>query len=944
MKKFLSEAAEKIINNGYIGAQSVVILPNHRSEVFLKEEIKRTTNKSIWLPEFYTIDEFVQKASGLSKADNISIFFELFKIHKKIAGSNAKTIDEFLTWAPVMLSDFNDIDNAMADAEDIFKQLSAIKAMQQWNPDGSPLTQLQKNYIHFFQSLFEYYNELRSNMTSSGIGYQGLISRHLAENISALFEKRSWKNFAIVGINALPETEIIIFDFINRNYKTDFIWDVDSYYMSAKDEQNNQQEAGKHIKKVINRLKLNFPDNIGNNLSTSAKEIKILGVPKNIGQAKFIGQELLNLKNNENQHSLLNTAIVLADEGFLMPLLNSLPDKNVVDETPLKYNITLGYPVCGSSIEHFFSIWIELIISRSQNNGRIYSTNLISLLSNPLIKQLLENNVSDLLIKHLVSKNISVITIKELEDWFSSTNIKAFLILSKILSNDKERRLDKTLEELKDMLYSAVSNNSKLNKLYKEQIKQLIKIISKLLWLNNQNENIINFQALKKIGHQLISLSNINLIGEPLEGIQIMGMLETRNLDFENVYILSANEGIIPKADNINSFIPMDIRSEYKLPLPSEKSEIYAYHFYRLLQQANNITLVYNSDADKLGGGEKSRFILQIENELTKINPQITSTSTNIVTAILQEDERKTKNNILIKKDEEIQKKLTNILETGFSPSSLNSYIACPLKFYFSNLLRLTTNNELEQTVEANTFGTVVHSVLEKIYEQTIDKEIDPEVIKNQLPTIKQLLSNEFNKYYKKGNLNSGRDLLIFEVANNYITNFLKWDIKNITQQPTILQSTESKIITSINHRGNIINFKGTIDRIDKTLTDKTIRIIDYKTGRVQPGDLKVKDTEHLTTDPKYAKAFQVIFYAWLYSQQQPNEILETGIISLRNLSNGFIPLVLKDVPNMSDYFMEFTASVLKLVDEILDIEEPFRQTSDTTQCEWCDFKSICNR
>ena len=388
----------------------------------------------------------------------------------------------------------------------------------------------------------------------------------------------------------------------------------------------------------------------------------------------------------------------------------------------------------------------------------------------------------------------------------------------------------------------------------------------------------------------------------------------------------------------------MDIRSEYKLSLPSEKSDIYAYHFYRLLQQAKNITLIYNSDSDKFGGGEKSRFILQIENELSKINPQIISTSTNIVTAIQQEDEQKTRNKIIIKKDEEVQKKLIDIMKTGFSPSSLNSYIACPLRFYFSQLLRIKTINELEQTVEANTFGTVVHSVLEKVYEKFIGKEIDTEAIKKQLPTTKQLLSNEFNKHYKKGNLNSGRDLLIYEVANNYIINFLKWDIKNISQQPTILQSTESKITTSINHKAVEINFKGTIDRIDKTIANNTIQIIDYKTGRVQPGDLKVKDTEYLTTDPKYAKAFQVIYYAWLYSQQHPDEKLETGIISLRNLSNGFIPLILKDIPNVSDFFMEFTASILKLVDEILDVEEPFTQTNDTTQCEWCDFKSICNR
>ncbi len=952
MKKFLSEAAEKIINNGQIGARSVVILPNHRSGVFLKEEIKKLSLKSIWLPEFFTIEEFIQKASGLTKADNISLYFDLFKIHQKIAGNDAKTIDEFLTWAPIMLSDFNDIDNSMANAEEIFKQLSAIKAMQQWNPDGRPLTQLQENYIHFFQSLFDYYSELRNNINLTSCGYQGFISRYLAENISSLLEKRSWNNFIIVGINALQEAEIRIFDFIVRNYSTDFIWDVDSYYFSKNGKLNNQQDAGKHIRRVINRLKINEPDNIGDNLSTSKKEIKILGVPKSIGQAKFIGQELQYLKNtdaeysiDENDSSLINTAIVLADEKFLMPVLNSLPSKNADDKISLSYNITLGYPLNNSSVEHLFNIWIDIIIAESQNEGRIYTTYLISLLTNPIVKHLLDEKVGDLLIKHLISENIALVTIRELENWFSDSKKNSYHILLKILHVYKKTNTIKVLKSFIDILYSAVANNNNINKLYKEQVGQLIKILSKLLWFSKQNEGIINFQAIKKIGHQLISQSNISLVGEPLQGIQIMGMLETRNLDFENIYILSANEGIIPKADNLDSFIPMDIRSEYSLTLPSEKSEIYAYHFYRLLQRAKNITLLYNSDADKLGGGEKSRFILQIENELSKINLQIKKTNKIIVTAISQAGEQKTQKGLLIiEKNKVIQQKLVNLALSGYSPSSLNSYITCPLKFYFGNILRLATTNKIEQSVEANTFGTVVHGVLEEIYEQFTGKEINPEIIKNQLPTITRLLSKEFSKYYKNGTLSSGRNLLIYEVAKNYINNFLRWDIKNISQQPTILQSTEYKIITSINQNGVKINFKGIIDRIDRRMVDGTIRIIDYKTGRVLPGDLVVKNIEDLTTDPKYAKAFQVIYYAWLYSRHQHAEKLETGIISLRSLSGGFIPLILKNISNVNDYFVEFTETILKIVNEIADEEIPFMATNDTKRCVWCDYKSICNR
>lgn len=954
MKKFLSEAAEKIINNGHFGAQSVVILPNRRSEVFLKEEIKKLSTLNIWLPEFYPVDEFMQKASGLKKTDNISIFFELYKIHQNIAGSNAKTIDEFLTWAPVMLSDFHDIDSSMADAKDVFKQLSAIKAIQQWNPDGRPLTELQKNYLHFFNSMFDYYVELQANLIKEGSGYQGLISRHLAENPSSLLNKQHWDNFLIVGINALSEAEIRVFDYINQNYKTDFIWDVDQYYFSKNSSKNNQQEAGKHIQHIINRIEINEPNNIGNNLNTSEKEIKILGVPKNVGQAKFMGQELQKLFESNNQptikkspSSLLNTAIVLADEGLLIPLLNSLPALKTDDNKTIRYNVTLGYPLNNSQVEYFFTTWIDLIISKSQNKGRIYTTDLISLLNNPIIKQLLDNNKtsSEIFVRHLITNNITIINFDKPEGRLPSNSKNIFRILSKLLNNDKADKIVTVLENLRDVLFSIIEDSNHLNILIKEQVQQLIKILGKLLSLITRNENIINYSAIKKIGRQLINQSNINLIGEPLHGIQIMGMLETRNLDFENIYILSCNEGIIPKTNNIDSFIPMDIRSEYKLPLPSDKSDIYAYHFYRLLQRAGNITLIYNSDTGKLGGGEKSRFILQIENELSKINPRIKIKSRTINTDVSQIEGYKTVDEIIrIDKNKQVQHKLLDIANNGYSPSVLNSYITCQLKFYFSHVLKIATTNTLEQSVEANTFGTVVHGVLEEIYKPMVGKIIVSDTIKSRIPLIKQLLSKQFKQHYNNGNLSSGKNLLIFEVANNYINNFLLWDIKNLKQRPTILQSAESKFVTSINEGGLNIKFKGIIDRVDKEVTDGTIRIIDYKTGKVLPRDLIVKNTGDLLTDPKYAKAFQVIYYAWLFNRQQPAEKLETGIISLRSISEGFISLNLKDVHKIQDYFSEFTELIMKLISEITNPDTPFAQTNDTKRCTWCDYKPICNR
>jgi len=950
VKKFLSEAAEKIITNKHFGAQSVVILPNRRSEVFLKEEIKKLSTTSIWLPEFYPIDEFIQKTSGIEKADNISIFFELYKIHQKIAGSEAKTIDEFLTWAPIMLSDFNDIDNSMADAKEIFTQLSAVKAMQQWNPDGSPLTQMQQNYLHFFNSMYDYYSALNIKLRSDNIGYQGLINRSVTENTSQLLKKQHWNNFLIVGINALTEAEIRILDTINKNYKTNFIWDVDEYYFSKNAKSGNHQEAGKQIRHVINQLKLSEPNNIGNNLITSTKEINILGVPKNIGQAKFIAQELQKQfsSNNssepeDNSSQLMSTAVVLANEELLIPLLNSLPSLYNNNENEKYYNITLGYPLNNSPVENFFNKWIDLIIFRSQNSGKIQTSNLISLLNNPLIRQLPSSSESNKIIKYLISNNITTITTDEIRNQFSSLKKINLDFITMPLNATEGNSITNVLENLKKTLILIITNST--NILTKEQVQLLIKIISKMIILSTDNVNIINFNAIKKIGRQLISLSTINLIGKPLHGIQIMGMLETRNLDFDNIYLLSTNEGIIPKTSTINSFIPMDIRSHRKLPLPSDKSDIYAYHFYRLLQRAKKVTLLYNSDTGKLGGGEKSRFILQIENELSKTNPSI-QIYNKIINTDLTDDNKTTKQNqeISILKNDSIIKKLNEIAKKGYSPSVLSSYINCTLKFYFSHILKISTTTTLEQSIEPNTFGTVAHAVLEEIYKPMKGNDIDIEILKKQLPNTRELLSNQFKKYYNTGKLNSGKNMLIFEVAHTYINNFIKWDIKYLKHHPTKLQDTEVKLLTNINQDSLIINFKGIIDRIDSIGNNETIRIIDYKTGKVDKQDLFVKNIDEITTNPKYAKAFQVLFYAWLYYRQNPNSKIETGIISLRSISNGFIPLKIQDVDNIQDYFGEFTKLIENIVKDISDINIPFSQTDDITRCTWCDYKSVCNR
>lgn len=938
MEKFLSKAASKLITENYSGPYSVVILPNRRSEVFLKQEIKKINDSNIWLPEFYPIDEFFQKVSRIRKADNITTWFELFDIYKETEGKGAKSIDEFLSWAPMILNDFNDLDNSMADAKDMYSQLSAIKALENWNLNTKPLTESQENYIRFYNSMFDFYEGLNTSLKSKGTGYQGLINRHLAENIQTLTEDLKWKKFLIIGINALSEAEIKVFSYLKQNFKTEFLWDLDEYYFNNS-QQKFQHEAGKHIKYAIDRLKIELPDEIESNLTQQPKQIRAFGTPKNIGQVKFIGQELLH---NDNLKGT-NTAIVLGNENLIIPLLNSLPDK----DGEINYNLTLGYPLAVSQVDHFFGAWLDVIESTDYHKLTINTNTLINFLNNPISRQLLDvqKPVSEKLLHKILYLNIHNISFKELISAIGEFDKKACENIASLLMEANSLNIVNSLERLSSLITTIPMHISSDNLLLSEQVHALIKILGKLVNYAQRYSNDINIMALRKIGKQIIGQQTINLIGEPLQGIQIMGMLETRTLDFDNIYILSVNEGTLPKTSSMDTFIPFDIRREFKLPLPSDKSDIYSYHFFRLLQRGKNITLIYNSDAEKLGGGEKSRFILQIENELANRYNSIKYSSKVINTELVgTTDDPVISKKIIIKKSDDILEKIADISVKGYSASLLISYITCHLKFYFQQILRLKTDSTKDQSIEPNTFGTVIHDVFEKIYKPYVGQTLDPKKLKTRFGDISELLLTGFAEHAKSDNLKSGKNLLFFEVAKKYVSSFMKWDIENIPKADSVLLGTEKEIVTEISDGFTKINIKGTLDRVERLVSENTIRITDYKTGKVSKTELIVKDVDDLFSNPDKSKAFQVLFYAWLYHLTQESDSIQTGIISMRNLSNGFIPLIIKEFDSISEYFEDFQKAIIILIREISDKEIPFTQTTDSERCKYCDFKSLCNK
>ncbi|MCB2208539.1 MAG: PD-(D/E)XK nuclease family protein [Bacteroidetes bacterium] len=942
MKKFLEKVAEEILgieDSRHTGL--AVVLPNKRSEIFLKNYLKEKTTETFWLPEFYTTDEFIVQHSGLYQLDPILIYFELYDIHKELLAGEAMPIEDFLNWAPIMLSDFNDIDLYQADAANVFKHLTEAKAIEQWNLSGQPLTALQSDYLAFYQSLFNYYTSLRSRLIAKKSGYKGMIYQYLAENMETLIKTSQNKAYICVGFNALSKAEKDIFSYLKDHFKTTFYWDADAYYMQPEAYGLTQMEAGRFIRELIKEWKLKDVKWIGTDLIESKKQIHIHGISKPVGQVKYAGKQLSTwFEKKKVAPDQMDTAIVLADENLLLPLLHSLPDL-VVEGRKITYNITMGYPLKNSGLSRFIQQWLALVVKAEEHKNKKYATDtLINLLKSATIKKLFENGASDSrksIIKDLTISNQMFMDISNIRKIVESKKNELLSRLLTILLKDNIRADEFILSmiELVQLLASRITEEEKKeNPIQGEQINLVFGIIKKLqsLLLNLSTE--ISLKALQKILIQLFRSSEISLKGEPLKGIQIMGMLETRNLDFKNIIFLSANEGLLPKSSNPESFIPFDIRYANHLPLPKEQNDVATYHFYRLLQRANNVSILYNTDSDKLGSGEKSRFILQLENELSKINPSIRVK--NHLTNVGIEKIPVT-HAISIKKDTDILKRIADKGNSGLSASALIVYRNCSLKFYFREILKLEENSKIASEIEFNIFGNAIHNVLEDMYKQFIGKLIDPDILKQKMTEIDGLLKNAFHENYEGGHIATGKNFLIYEVAKKYIEQFIKVETEDPLTAEKQIVGLEEKIEIRFQVEDNEVKLKGYLDRVEK-LKDETIRIIDYKTGRVEPGDLVLKDWDEIA-DKKKDKLFQLLFYAFLYQKKyKPVHIPELGIYSLRMRSCG---LIKPKLPDEENYFEAYLAG---LIHEIFDPSLSFEQTTDQQICDYCDYKDICNK
>jgi hypothetical protein len=673
-------------------------------------------------------------------------------------------------------------------------------------------------------------------------------------------------------------------------------------------------------------------------LLTDSKTVEIIAVPKKMAQVQLAAEKVEQWLDEGTP--IEETAIVLADESLLIPLLTALPVEG-------NYNVTMGYPLKSSPFFKLFDIWLDLLLVMQQKNGRVSVVWLLSLLRNPNVRWLVRG--VEKVIERIQQERQLFVSLDDLARLFGPEN-RVFL---QVLFSDGVNTVDKVLERFlsfvswfKKILLEkeAELGKERFEKRYpmlKQQVAEVLKVLKKLVFIQEKRLLGTDLLVLKKLFLRIVSKAEVSLRGEPLKGIQIMGMLETRLLDFDRIMVLSANEGSLPKTGFSDSFIPFDVKNNFEIPLPTEKTSVFAYHFFRLLQRAKQASYLYDSEPGSLGGGEKSRFLYQLELDLASLNKQMQIRNMYLKYDSLPKVEPC---ELSIEKSEDVMEQLTAVSKKGFSASSLNRYIECPLKFYLSDVAKINLPDELKPTIEADVLGSLVHRILEKIYQPLLGKEITVDYLKAEKEKIEDYFSDALNDLFaesgSKIDIHSGKNILLVAVIKKMVKNFLEEEISNLAKERRVLLGVEKRVETKLKMNGIEVKVKGVIDRIDKHWSSGEIRIVDYKTGAVE--NMKLKAWHDLLLGRDFAKAFQALLYGWLYEKtEKPAGALTMGMFSLRALSKGFKEVV---TPEGEDFFEPFEKQLTTLLEMVLDPDRPFLQTDDLNACKYCDYKAICNR
>lgn len=957
MQPFLQLVAHDLYTKiGNDLSRTVLVFPNKRANLFFNEYLAEESDQPIWSPAAMSISDLLQKLSVQKAGDPIRLVCELYKVFKEEIESR-ETLDDFYFWGELLISDFDDVDKNMVDADKLFSNLQDLKnlmddyefldeeqeeAIRQFFQNFSieRRTELKEKFISLWDKLGIIYHRYREKLAELGIAYEGMLYRNVIEQLDA--DRLKYDKYVFVGFNVLNKVEKEFFQKLQKAGKAMFYWDYDLFYT----QRISKHEAGEFIKRNL----IDFPNELPESyfdIFRKPKKIRYISASTENAQARFLPEWVKATQTHTTQIvSEKENAIVLCNEALLLPVLHSIPQdvQNV--------NITMGFPLAQTPVYSFINAAMELQTNGYRpDTGRFTYEAVSKILKHPYTRQLSDHAT-------------------RLERELTKTN-RFYPLPSELKKDDFLTILftpQSNIRELCDYLLRLIKSISILyrkegeyddifNQLYRESIFQSHLKINRLYSLIESGELSVRTDTLKRLITKVLTASNIPFHGEPAIGLQIMGVLETRNLDFRNLIMLSLNEGQLPKAGGESSFIPYNLRKAFGMTTIEHKNAVYAYYFYRLIQRAENITLLYNTSSDGLNRGEESRFMLQLlvegPHEITREYLEAGQSPQNTL-------------EIQIEKTPEILRRLYRAYDTAqpesviLSPSALNTYLDCRLRFYYRYVAGLKTPDEVSAEIDSALFGTIFHLSAQLAYTdltangKMIQREDLERLLRDEIKLqgyVDQAFKQELFKVApeEKPEYN-GVQLINSKVIVSYLKQLLRNDLQYTPFEMVAMEKKVSEKITIQTALGPLtLRLGGTIDRMDAK--EGTLRIVDYKTG----GSPKIPaNIEQLFTPsetrPNYI--FQTFLYAAIMSRKQPLMVAPALLYIHRAASESYSPVIEMGEPrkpkipvnNFAFFEDEFRERLQALLEEIFDEKELFTQTEDIKKCAYCDFKAICKR
>ena len=941
-KTFLEYVAEDIIGKyGTDLSRIAVVFPNKRAALFLNEHLARIAGQPVWSPAYITISDLFRQHTDLKPADPIKLICDIHKSFTKCTGID-ETLDHFYGWGQLLLADFDDIDKNMADADSIFCNLKDIHELDDIsylddeqkemlkrffaNFSDDIESELKKRFLSLWSHFGDIYHDYNRRLTEQGIGYEGAIYRKVAseETLHLKYDK-----YLFVGFNLIQKVERVLFSRLMKEGKAKFYWDFDEYYMpTARAQQsasvpNNTASFAAYLTDFPNELDNTDRDIYAN--MRRPKRIRFISSPTENAQARFASNWLLE---NDRYKAGRKTAVVMCDESILLPIMHSLPPE--AD----KVNITSGFPLAMTPVASLVMLLFDLYTLGLRKKGTAFNPHYLKkLMAHPYARHLQEVHL-----KEMHSKGVH---------------------LSQVHQEESAALLQHIATLVKQV---GIATKQEGDALTQESVFRMFTILNRLAALADSGDLLVDNTTLRRLVSQLVGAASIPFHGEPVIGVQIMGVLETRNIDFDNVLLLSCNEGNMPKGVNDSSFIPYSIRKAHGLTTIDNKVAIYSYYFHRLLQRAGDITIAYNNSTDNGHTGEMSRFMLQLLVESGQKIDHYSLTAKNQPTPLMPK---------AIEKDEAALSKLEEM--SLLSPSAINTYIRCKLAFYYQYIAHIKEPDSDPETIDNRMFGNIFHRAAYLIYKDITDHSpvIEKAHIQAYLSN-RKLLASVVDRAFEEEECktNNGLQIINREVIIEYITKLLKID-QQLCPFSILAMEEEAKVYTQLSFTiplgGALVSsaptkqynltIGGIIDRLD-AITDKQtgkrrIRVVDYKTGNKPSSAIKsieeVFDPKNIAS--KHSNYFlQAILYSLIVSRSKEwnaaNDPVSPALLFIKQAAtNDYDPTLCIDKHPISDvtvYEEEFLTKLKETVADMYSPDAAFTPTDDRKKCELCPYRMLC--